>query len=256
MVLSNSNLSGVQKICLAGLLTALATACQKVFAINYIPIVPFLRISFGGPATIIFASIFLGPFYGLAVGAFSDILGYLVFDPKNMGFFPQITLIYALLGFLPFFVYQLFKSRKNNIYMTIAKYVVVSLSFLAVTLFLLLKNEIRLYGSVYQLDLITKIVCICLMAVLTLITEIFVIIVKRNNRLKNLELNIDSLNITLIIVELVIMVGFGTVMKGFAFGFETYPAILLCQILVLFVNIPMNLFLVSLFLSITQKYRA
>ena len=76
-----------QKICLAGLLTALATILQKVLAINYLAALPYFRISFGAPAVIVFASIFLGPFYGAAVGAFSDILGYFAFD---MSTFPYM----------------------------------------------------------------------------------------------------------------------------------------------------------------------
>ena len=103
--MDNRKLSLTSKICLAAIFMVLATICQKVLAINYIPIVPFLRISIGGPAIIIFASIFLGPWFGLLVGAGSDILGYLVFDPKNNAFFPQITAIYALLGFASFFVF-------------------------------------------------------------------------------------------------------------------------------------------------------
>ena len=54
-----ANLTTVQKICFAGIFIAVVTILQKVLAINYIPVVPFLRISLGGPAVIIFSSIFL-----------------------------------------------------------------------------------------------------------------------------------------------------------------------------------------------------
>ena len=62
-----TNLSPIQKICLAGLFTALAVIMQKVVAVNYIPVLPFVRVSFCGPALIIFASILLGPIYGALV---------------------------------------------------------------------------------------------------------------------------------------------------------------------------------------------
>ena len=251
----NNNLSVVQKICLAGLLTALATVCQKVFAINYIPIVPFLRISFGGPAVIIFASIFLGPIYGMIVGAASDLLGYLVFDPKTMGFFPQITAIYLVLGLVPYFIYNLLKAKQTNKVMFIVKYVVIALLYIGVALFLCLNKEIALYGSTYEMTLVVRISCLVGMALLTIISEIFMYLIRRQNRLKNIDFNIDSLNLSLIVIEILVMVLFGTIMKGFAFGFQTYIAILLCQVVVMFVNIPLNLFLVSLFLSIANKYR-
>lgn len=251
----NNSLSVVQKICMAGLLTALATVCQKVFAINYIPVIPFLRISFGGPATIIFASIFLGPIYGMVVGAGSDLLGYLIFDPKTMGFFPQITLIYLVLGFVPYFIYNFLMTKKTSKVMMILKYVVIALLYLGVVLFLCLNNEIKLYGSKYEMTALIRICCLVGMAVLTIISELFILLIRRQNRLKHIDFNIDSLNLSLIIIEILVMVVFGTLMKGFAFGFGTYIAILLCQIVVMFVNIPLNLFLVSLFLQIANKYR-
>ena len=103
-----------QKICLAGLLTALATILQKILAVNYLAALPFFRISFGAPAVIVLSSIFLGPFYGAAVGAFSDILGYYAFDMSSFGYMPQITLIYLLLGFSGYFVYMLIDKLKNE----------------------------------------------------------------------------------------------------------------------------------------------
>ena len=83
-----SNLSLVQKICLAGIFIPLVAIFQKVFAINYISIIPFVRISFGGAALIIFSSILLGPWFGLFVGAMSDIVGFFIFDPKMFGAMP------------------------------------------------------------------------------------------------------------------------------------------------------------------------
>ena len=251
----NSNLSVVQKICLTGLLIALATICQKVFAINYIPVVPFLRVSIGGPAIIIFASIFLGPFYGLAVGAFSDLLGYLLFDPKKMGFFPQITAIYALLGFASYFIYLIFKNIRSKKLLFIIKYTLIISLLVGVSLFMFLNEEIALYTSTYSLNFVSRIITVSAIVALTIITEIVITLLRRNSRVKENIENLDGINVALIIIEVVIMVGFGTLMKGFAFGFETYPAILFCQILVLFFNIPLNLFLISLFLNLTRKYR-
>ena len=109
-----TNISPIQKICLTGLFIALAVICQKVMAVNYIPALPFVRVSFCGPALIIFASIILGPFYGMVVGAASDLLGYLIFDPRTNPMFIQITLIYAVLGFASYFVFCLVRSITNR----------------------------------------------------------------------------------------------------------------------------------------------
>ena len=245
----------VQKICITGLLIALATIGQKVFAINYIPIIPFLRISFCGPAVIIFSSIFLGPIYGMIVGAFSDLLGYLIFDPKTMGFFPQITAIYAVLGFVSYLIFVLFNQIKSERISLIIKYALILAIILGAVLFLIFNDNFALYGTEYELNLTTKIIVISFIVVFTAITEVIILLLKKISRLKNTDINVTSLNLSLIVIELLIMVGFGTLMKGFAFGFATYPAILFCQILVLFFNIPVNLFFISLFLKLTSKYR-
>ena len=83
MKLIKVSLAPIQKICLAGLFIALTTILQKVIAINYLAFAPFIRVSLGGPALIIFSSILLGPIYGLFVGMASDVLGYFIFDPKK-----------------------------------------------------------------------------------------------------------------------------------------------------------------------------
>jgi hypothetical protein len=44
-------------------------------------------------------------------------------------------------------------------------------------------------------------------------------------------------------------------MKACAFGFATYVAILITQIIVLFINIPLNTILISIFLKILTKNR-
>ena len=77
-----TNLTVIQKICLSGLFMALIVILQKVVAVNYLAFAPFVRISFGGPALIIFASVLLGPIYGALIGMGSDLLGYLIFDPR------------------------------------------------------------------------------------------------------------------------------------------------------------------------------
>ena len=94
------NLTIVQKICLAGIFIPLIAIFQKVFAINYIAVIPFVRISFGGPALIIFASVLLGPWFGLFVGAMSDIVGFFILIPRCLAQFlsfksQQYTLYWA-----------------------------------------------------------------------------------------------------------------------------------------------------------------
>ena len=124
---------------------------QNIFAVNYIPVIPFVRISFGGPALIMLASIILGPWFGLLVGAASDLIGFFIFDPKMFGAMPflQITASYALLGFSTYFVFRFVHKIKSTKIMLITELVTYVLLLVGVTLFVTLSDSIVLYGTTY-----------------------------------------------------------------------------------------------------------
>ena len=151
--LLTTRLTPIQKICLSGLFIAITTVLQKVLAINYIPIIPFLRISLGGPAMIIFSSVFLGPLYGFVIGAASDVLGYFLLDPKMMGYLPQITAIYGLLGLVSFFIFWAFKLVKRNKLLLFIEALVFAFLIAGVAVFLGLSHNLQLYNTVYSLPL-------------------------------------------------------------------------------------------------------
>ena len=248
--------SVVHKICFAGLFIAIITILQKVVAINYIAAVPFLRVSFGGCAVLMYASILLGPWYGLLIGAASDILGYFIFDPKTMGFFPQITAIYALLGFASYFVFKLFKLIKNKNIMRIVEYGGFLLLLAGLTLFLNLNSQITLYDSTYTIETWQKIVLPCiglaLFTVLVVVTELTSKLYKKKDD-PRLVFNPFQISFSCLILEITVMVLFGTLMKGFAFGFQTYPAIIICQLIVMVINVPLNTFIISYILLVTRR---
>ena len=252
--LLKNKLKPIQKICLTGLFIALAMVLQKVLAINYIPIVPFLRISLGGPAVIIFSSIFLGPVYGLVVGVASDVIGYFLLDPKMLGFFPQISVIYGVLGFLSCFIFLIFKYIKKDKALFIIESSIFAIILVGVTLFLSLNNNLQLYSSTYTLQLWQKILIPSLL--FFLLVALFVTTIIMNKKLKTDDLPMSPISISLscFVIELIVMVAFGTIMKGWAFGFNTYPMILVCQLLVLFVNVPLNTWLITLFLKLTKRF--
>ncbi len=64
----------------------------------YVGGIPGLRLSFG-EIPILLAGLFLGPYYGAAVGALADLIGYPL---APLGpYFPGFTLSSAFIGFLP-----------------------------------------------------------------------------------------------------------------------------------------------------------
>ena len=241
-------LSMVQKIALAGIFIILIALFQKVFAVNYIPVLPFVRISFGGPALIIFSSILLGPWFGLLVGAASDIVGFYIFDPKMMGTAPffQITFIYALLGFASFFIYKFFKTVKNEKLLLTIEIVVFSLLLIGLTLFSALDYQVNL-DTVYRI--LIPVVSFTLLG-LTLFTQIFV---SKFFKKREIDINVMSVGFACFVIEMTIMVAFGVAMKYWAFAGSTFLIILVSQIIVAFFNIPLNTFLVSYIMYLSNK---
>lgn len=242
------NLSMVQKIALAGIFIILIALFQKIFAVNYIPVLPFVRISFGGPALIIFSSILLGPWFGLLVGAASDIVGFYIFDPKMFGSAPffQITFIYALLGFASFFIYKFFQVVKNEKLLLTIEVVVFTILLIGLTLFSALDYQVDL-AIVYRI--LIPVGSLILLA-LTLFTQLFV---SRYFKKREININVSAIGFACFVIEMTIMIAFGVLMKWWAFSGSTFIIILVSQIIVAFFNIPLNTFLVSYIMYLSNK---
>ena len=246
------SLKPIQKICLAGLFIAITTILQKVIAINYIPVIPFVRISLGGPALIIFSSIFFGPIYGAIVGFGSDILGYFIFDPKTYGMYWQITAIYTVLGFVSYFVFYLIRKLKNRKLCFIIEMVSMLALATFISLFFVLNKQVTLYSTTYQIALWQKI-CIPIVIFslfIGLIIALFII----DKKTKTEGYSIWQLSFACFILELTVIVLFGSLMKSWAFHFNFF-IILTCQLVVLFINIPLNTLFISLFLRLTKRFK-
>ena len=125
----------------------------------------------------------------------------------------------------------------------------------AVTLFLCLNDEITLYSSTYQIELWQKIALpLILFGLLTLLTICIIFTEKYFKKRKDTQLfNAYQVSFACFIIELFVMILFGTLMKGFAFGFQTYPVILITQLAVGFINIPLNTFLISYLMIIGKR---
>ena len=247
-----TNLSVIQKICLAGLFIALIVILQKVVAINYLAFAPFVRISFGGPALIIFASILLGPIYGGLIGMASDLLGYLIFDPRMYPPYLQITAIYTLLGVAAYFVFSIVFSIKNIKLLSLIEIAVLSFIWLGVSLYVILSNQITLFSSTYDVPLISKILIPIVLAMMFA----FIIVFSRLYKPKEEHPLMSPLHICFasFICDLAIIVIFGSIMKAWAFGFATFLAILLTQAMVLFINVTLDTLFICAFQKFTKKY--
>ena len=252
LTLFKTNLTIIQKICLAGLFIALIVILQKVVAINYLAFAPFVRISFGGPALIIFASVLLGPIYGGLIGAASDLLGYLIFDPRMYPPYLQITAIYTLLGVASYYVFSFVYSIKNRKALSIIEIAVLTAIWLAVSLYVILSKQITLFSSTYDVPVLSKVLIPSILGVMFLGVILFSHLYKpkeENSFMSPMQICFASF-----ICDLFIIVIFGSIMKAWAFGFATFLAIILCQAMVMFVNIVLDTLFICVFQRYTKKY--
>ena len=250
--LIKTNLTVIQKICLSGLIMALVIILQKVVAVNYLAFAPFVRISFGGPALIIFASILLGPIYGALIGLGSDLIGYLIFDPRMYPPYLQITAIYTLLGFVAYFIFSFISSIKNRKALALIEIIVLALIWAGVSAYVVFSNQITLFSSTYDVPLLSKILIPSILGVMFVGVILFSILYKPKD--ENILMSPLHICFGSFLCDLFVIVLFGSVMKAWAFGFQTFLAIILCQAMVMFVNVMLDTLFISTFLRFTKKY--
>ena len=135
---------------------------------------------------------------------------------------------------------------KNERLLLTIELVVFALLLIGVTLFASLDYDVDL-SVTYRI--LIPVVSFILLGV-TIFSQIFV---SRIFKKKEININVISTGFACFIVEMFIMVAFGTLMKWWAFAGTTYLIILVSQILVAFFNIPLNTFLVSYIMYLSNK---
>lgn len=220
----------VRKITISALLMALAVICLKVIAIN--PGYLFVRISLG-PALIIFSSLYLGPLYGAIVGAGADVLGAFIFPTGE--YQPLFTLIYGLLGVLPWFINYIFKMINNR------KFAAISFNIALICWTIITVLTVWLYPQIDQLNL--KIIYSCVGVALAIGTMIAIHFISKHFRTKFPDYDDKFYRYALIclVVEIVLMVFANSLVKSIHFE-QPYMLMVEWMALISFINLPINTF--------------
>lgn len=240
----------IQKITLSALLLALTIILTRMTPLQNIPLIPWIRISLG-PSLIIFASILLGPIYGAIVGALSDILGIVLFpNALGYGINPLFTLVYGLLGIIPYFIYLLVKRIKKPQISAICMISAAILVF-AVVIYFIFFNGIIL--KEYSFETYQKWLIVSGAFLLLLGTVVAIFFIDKHFKKKYVANNI-TFNIAFIcfIVEVLIMLLLNSFVKTFTFEVNFW-IIFFAQTIVLFVDVPLNTFVVEGLLMLVNK---
>lgn len=237
----------VRQITLSALILSLTIICTRLLSIQNIPVIPFVRISLG-PALIIFTSIFIGPVSGLVVGAASDILGIVLF-PNALGYSinPLFTVVYGLLGLLPYFIFKLSKKlNKNTINLSIITAILGCLCVF-VTIFMSLNSSITLFGKTYQFLTWHKALIISLSWVLSIAVVTVIYFINKHLLKKYGGDMIDTYPIAVasIVSELIVLLILNSIVKVLFFEVD-FLFVFFAQAVVFFIDVPLNTFVVTL----------
>lgn len=237
------NLRLIQKITLSGIFIGLIVILQKIIAVNYIPGLPFVRLSFGGPGLIIFSSILLGPWYGALIGGLSDLLGYVAFDLSGKALFPQITAIYVVLGFVSYYVFWAIRNLKNKKVMMAIE----GFSFLAFF------GAVLAYLLTRDLEILVKIFAPIALGILFIGLAIFIILFDRKYNFE-FGFNVYQISFACFILDAVVLLAFGSLMKTLAFSMDII-VIAVCQMVVMFFNVAFNSIVISVLFKMVKHYQ-
>jgi len=246
----------VKKITFTGLLLALTIIVTRVFSVSSLPIIPFVRLSLG-PIFIIFSSLFLGPLCGAVVGGGSDILGILLF-PDKLGYAinPLFTVVYTLLGIVPWVVFQLVKKIKSEKVLFLVIALTCTTLFGGAVAVLLCNDTFVFISSEISLNIVEK---LSIIGVLLVFFVFFLSFIKvSNNRFK--QLNSENIGLpykvgfTSLVSELLVFVVLNSIIKSFYFDVNFF-FILLAQIIVFFIDVPIGTFLISYLLKFTARFK-
>ena len=245
-------ISQVQKITLSALLLALTIILTRITPLQNFPLIPWVRISLG-PALIIFTSILCGPLYGAIVGAGSDILGIVLF-PNSLGYGinPLFTVVYGLLGILPWLIFFLVKRIKNRRIPFICLGSAMFLMFIGLVLMMFISPII---AANYNFELYHKIIIISIAFVLMvgmMISLIFMnkYFVKRYGE----NLSIYKVAFVCLISEFLVMLLLNSWVKSFYFEVD-FLIVFFASAIVFFINVPLNTFVVEGLLILISKFK-
>ena len=108
------SLSISHKIAFAAMLLAFNVLVTRLLGLAQPgPIFSFNRLGVSG-AIVIYSSLFLGPLFGAIVGVAGDAIGWLLLGQWTGTFNVYLSIYFALIGILPYFLVKVFKSHLDS----------------------------------------------------------------------------------------------------------------------------------------------
>ena len=121
-----------------------------------------------------------------------------------------------------------------------------------VTVFLFSQKSFTLYSATYTLELYQKIIIVSLMFILFCLLNVLNFFLDR--KYKNEYFNVHQVSFVAFLVELLVVLAFGALMKAWAFGFNMFYVIFITQGILLFLNVPLNTYIILLIMRLSKNF--
>ena len=176
-------LSISHKIAFAAMLLAFNILATRLLGfVQPAPIFSFNRLGISSAITI-FSSIFLGPVFGCVVGVGGDALGWLLMGQWTGTFNVFLSVYYALIGIVPYFMVRLFGKKLESKSSIIILLGLLSVLFISMLSFLWLDNSLCYRIESWNVNLLgARIFVTCLCSVLFAALIAFLIIFKKRRK--------------------------------------------------------------------------
>jgi ECF transporter S component (folate family) len=245
------------KITFSSILLAIAVILSRFLSIPLYSIgLPFIKISLTS-SVVMFGSFYLGPLYGLIIGAGQDFLGALIF-PQGGAYNPLFTISAALCGLLPYYFYKLIDLTKIERKYPFVLGLILAMISAYLTYFMFSRDSIVYLGHEYQFYLWVKILLTCFSWTLSALYIVLVIVLK--GKFKKLDVmkyyNIGTIGTAIFLTYLVRVPISTTVFCIYLNNdFSLFSIIFGCRLLTSFILGFIDIIVIVIGLNVSLKFK-
>lgn len=208
------------KISFAALFTALSVILSRFFSIPGLFGLSFLKISLAN-SVVMFASIYLGPVWGMIVGGASDTLGAILI-PQGGGYNPIYTIPALLTGLFPYIFYKIFNKIKIDNKFPTSLTIVLSIFSFFILFYFVLNDDVVDGSKTYHIATWIQVLLVVLAFVLSIafIVVLFVVKKKFANKSINKNYNIYALASCLFFTYMFIKIPIGSLIQAYMLNYS------------------------------------
>lgn len=245
-------MSILYKISISSLLIALYIILSRFVSIPYLFGLPFVKLSIAS-SVIGFASLYLGPLFGLIVGTSGDIIGALAFPQGEFNIL--FTIAASLGGLMPALIYRFIRYTKaeDRFPFVLSSFLVIVP--LAITLFITLNESITYFNKTYIFYPRIKWTVSVVSWAVSLLFLMGVIFIRK--KFKNSKLN-KSYNIYIILSSIFITyvlfkAPVSSLMFNIVYGID-FPIVFGVRLILAFINAFVDSILILIALGVSIRF--